>query len=58
MPLWIILDEYHHDILESSHYFDPAGRVGQFSEAFHKLALDEFTNAVRNGRITRVTRYD
>ncbi|MCL2713969.1 MAG: hypothetical protein FWD68_05090 [Alphaproteobacteria bacterium] len=27
MPLWIILDEYNHDILESSYYFDPAGSV-------------------------------
>ncbi|UCI29566.1 MULTISPECIES: hypothetical protein [unclassified Mesorhizobium] len=36
IPLWVIVDEYNHDILESSAYFEPGARIGAFSPSFHK----------------------
>lgn len=33
IPLWVMIDEYNHDILDASFYFDPNGRIGRFSAA-------------------------
>jgi hypothetical protein len=58
IPLWIMLDEYNHDRLETSFYFDPKARIGAFSSAFHKRALQAFVIAAREKRVKRVPRND
>ncbi|MFO1117992.1 MAG: hypothetical protein U1E28_20170 [Beijerinckiaceae bacterium] len=55
-PLWIVFDEYNHDILEESHVFDPGARVGRFSATFHASLLRLFASSARQKRATRVTR--
>jgi len=55
-PLWIVLDEYNHDILEESHVFDPTARIGAFSPSFHKIMLRAFAKLARERRSTRVLR--
>ena len=47
LPLWIMLDEYNHDLLEGSYYFDPNERIGAFSNAFHQEVLRTFLRAAR-----------
>lgn len=56
MPLWVILDEYNHDILERSYYFDPDAKIGRFSTAFHRKALRIFAQAMRERKTKRVHR--
>lgn len=56
MPLWIVMDEYNHDILEDSHLFDPNARIGRFSPAFHASVLRAFAKAARDRRADRVPR--
>jgi hypothetical protein len=58
MPLWVMLDEYNYDIVETSFYFDPSARIGRFSSAFHRKALRAFADAVRGRRTQRVPRTD
>lgn len=55
-PLWIVFDEYNHDILEASHVFDPNARVGRFSATFHALLLRLFASSARERRTARVPR--
>jgi hypothetical protein len=55
-PLWIVFDEYNHDILEQSHVFDPTARIGRFSANFHASLLRMFAASARNRRATRVPR--
>jgi hypothetical protein len=55
-PLWIVFDEYNHDILEESHVFDPTARVGRFSPTFHASLLRMFASSARNRHATRVPR--
>ena len=55
-PLWIMLDEYNHDLLEDSSYFDPTARVGRFSDAFHQFALRSFMQVVKEKRTRKVPR--
>lgn len=55
-PSWIILDEYNHDLLEQSYYFDPNARLGGFSAAFLQKALSVFVRAAKEKRIQRVPR--
>jgi hypothetical protein len=56
IPLWVVLDEYNHDVLESSFYFDPKARIGRFSEAFRKLVLRAFMQAAREERSRQIPR--
>lgn len=56
IPLWIIIDEYNHDILEESHLFDPNARIGRFSPTFHASLLRAFARAARDRRAGRVPR--
>ncbi|WP_071796170.1 hypothetical protein [Natronohydrobacter thiooxidans] len=56
--LWIILDEYNHDILEASYHFDPNGRLGAFSAMFIRNALRSFSDAARSRQTRRVPRTD
>lgn len=58
MPLWVMLDEYNHDLLEGSLYFDPNGRLGSFSAAFQQKALRAFTQLARDRRTKLVPRRD
>lgn len=56
MPLWVMLDEYNHDILETSFYIEPDGRMGAFSAAFHTKVFAEFLTQARAGRVHKVPR--
>lgn len=56
MPLWIVIDEYNHDILEESHLFDPNARIGRFSPTFHASLLRAFATRARHRRANRVPR--
>ncbi|WP_413990124.1 hypothetical protein ACMDCR_30055 [Labrys okinawensis] len=58
MPLWVILDEYNHDLLEGSFYFDPGARIGRFSEAFQRTALNAFLTAAKSRKTRKVPRTD
>jgi len=58
IPLWIIVDEYNHDILESSAYLEPSARIGAFSPSFHKKIMSAFIAAVRKGQSKAVPRAD
>ncbi len=58
MRLWVMLDEYNHDCLETSFYFDPNGRQGAFSPVFTKKALGLFVEAMRNRLVKAVPRHD
>jgi hypothetical protein len=57
-PLWVMLDEYNYDRLESSFYFEPAARIGRFSGAFHQKTLRAFISAAKERRTKRVSRTD
>ncbi len=56
MPLWVMLDEYNHDILETSFYFDPNARIGRFSTAFHSKVLQSFVQTSKERKAKRVPR--
>ena len=56
LPLWIILDEYNHDLLERSYYLDPTERIGAFSTKFHQNVLRSFLRAAREKRSRSVPR--
>ncbi|MBZ9757402.1 hypothetical protein LB524_19140 [Mesorhizobium sp. ESP6-5] len=58
IPLWIIVDEYNHDILESSAYFEPGARIGAFSPSFHKKVMSAFMATVRAGQSKAIPRAD
>ncbi len=52
--LWIILDEYNHDVIGVSYYLDPAGPVGVFGKTFFsevlRLALKHLGSAIAVNR--------
>ena len=56
--LWIILDEYNRDELESSFYFEPNAGIGAFSKAFLKVMSARFMKAIRQQRVSMVNRKD
>lgn len=55
-PLWVIIDEYNHDNLAKSYYFDPEGHIGTMSAAFLKVVSVAFVTALRQRRTARVRR--
>jgi hypothetical protein len=55
-PLWVMLDEYNYDRLETSFYFEPGARIGRFSGAFHQKTLRAFVSAAKERRTKRVSR--
>lgn len=57
-PLWILIDEYNFDRLETSYYFDRRPRIGRLGATFHRKVLEAFLEAVRAHRIKRVPRVD
>lgn len=58
MDLWVMLDEYNHEFLETSFYLDPNGRQGEFSPMFTDKVLGAFIDAARKGRAKAVPRHD
>jgi hypothetical protein len=58
IPLWVIVDEYNHDVLESSAYFEPGARIGSFSPSFHKKIISAFIATVRTGQSKSIPRAD
>ena len=54
--LWIIFDEYNHDVLEDSYVFDPNARIGGFGAAFHASLLRLFASSARERQSRRVPR--
>ena len=56
LRIWVMLDEYNHDLLESSFYFDPNARLGAFSGAFHRKVASAFLKAAKEKKIKRVPR--
>jgi hypothetical protein len=58
LRLWIMLDEYNHDHLETSFYLEPNGYIGKFSSAFHKQVLSRFVQAAKERRVRRISRND
>ncbi len=58
MRLWVFLDEYNHDFLETSFYLDPNGKKGAFSSVFTQKVHRIFVEAARKGRVKRVPRHD
>ena len=58
MPLWVILDEYNHEFLETSFYFDPNGYQGAFSSVFTEKILGLLIEIGREGRLQKVPRHD
>jgi hypothetical protein len=40
--LWVVIDEYNHDILGKSFYFEPSQKRGTFSQAFTETLLSSF----------------
>jgi hypothetical protein len=55
-PLWVIIDEYNHDNLSRSYYFDQEGRIGAMSAAFLKQVSVAFVTALQQRRTARVRR--
>ncbi len=58
MPLWVILDEYNHEFLETTYHFDPGGKIGSFSAAFSNKALAAFIDVAKVGKLRKVPRSD
>ena len=56
LRLWVVLDEYNHDIPETSFHLDPNGRRGSFSPMFADKVLGAFIDAGRRGRTSGVPR--
>ena len=56
---WIILDEFNHDIVERSHYFDPSRPpMGRFSEAFTARIKNALRAAIAERAAVRIDRTD
>lgn len=58
LRLWVILDEYNHEFLETSFYLDPNGYRGAFSPAFIDKALKIVIEAGRQGQLKTIPRHD
>lgn len=54
--LWIMIDEYNHDIENQSFYFEPSKKRGQFSAPFTKLVLTKFMELARTKTVSSVRR--
>jgi len=58
IPLWIVLDEFNHDILESSFYFDKHGEIGSFSASFTQHVLRSFKQMLSAKKARSVKRIE
>jgi hypothetical protein len=54
--LWIIIDEYNHDIEGKSFYFEASQKRGQFSAPFTKHVLEKFRELVHAKTVSSVSR--
>lgn len=57
-PMWVILDEHNRDIVETSFYFEPQGKIGRIGAPFLKQVQAEFIKALRERRSLAVGRAD
>ena len=51
--MWVILDEHNRDIVETSYYLEPQGKLGRIGVAFRKQVQAEFIRALQ-GRLSRI----
>ena len=58
LPLWVMADEYNHEILETSFYIDPNGYCGAFSMPFIHRVLDVLIEVGKKGQLDMVKRHD
>jgi len=58
IPLWIVLDEFNHDILERSFYFDKHGKIGSFSASFTQYVLRNFKQVLSVKKAQSVKRIE
>lgn len=56
MNLWIMLDEYNHEFLETTFHIDPGGKIGSLSPLFADKVFKAFRDVARAGRAKRVPR--
>ncbi|WP_108816560.1 hypothetical protein [Loktanella sp. Alg231-35] len=54
--LWVIMDEYNRDELETSFYFEPHAEIGSFSKAFVQVMAGRFAEAIRARKTQEVKR--
>lgn len=58
LRLWVMVDEYNHEFLETSFYIDPTGYRGAFSAPFTERVLDALIEVGRSGQLNMVKRHD
>ena len=58
LELWIILNEVNVDILETSFYLEPNGKVGSFSASFLKAIKSELLAQMKQTRLRPISRSD
>jgi hypothetical protein len=56
-PVWLLVDEYNHDILGDSYYFDPNARIGAFSPTFRAQVLQAFKDALKADATQQISRH-
>ena len=56
--LWVIIDEYNRDELETSCYFESHAGIGSFSKAFVQVMAGRFAEAIRARKTQEVKRTD
>ena len=56
--LWVIIDEYNRDELETSFYFESHAGIGSFSKAFVQVMAGRFAEAIRARKTQEVKRTD
>jgi hypothetical protein len=55
-PVWLLVDEYNHDMLDGSYYFDPTAYIGAVSPMFHAEVLQAFKTALKSKSTTQISR--
>jgi hypothetical protein len=58
IPLWVIVDEYNHDILESSAYFEPVRASAHSVRHSTKKVISAFIAVVRAAQSKAIPRAD
>ena len=54
--LWVVIDEYNHDIFGKSFYVVPSQKIGQFSPAFSHRVLARFKALAATKTVSSVRR--
>jgi len=58
ISLWVIVDEYNHDVLETSFYFNTNRKIGSFSSSFADYILEIFQKTLVAKKAKRIVRMD